>query len=91
MQKALSLMFDEVLYAPLNVIVSNITKPYSKTCPKKWKFLQRKILQVLRNQNKDMIIFFGSHLETVLPELGHTGAIFDGPKFMLLPSKICFK
>ena len=43
------------------------------------------------NQNKDMTIFFGPLLETVLPELEHTGAIFYGPNFMLLPSKICFK
>ena len=43
------------------------------------------------NQNKDMTIFFGPLLETVLPELEHTGAIFYEPNFMLLPSKICFK
>ena len=30
-----------------------------KSYPKKWKFSLRKILQVLRNQNKDMAIFFG--------------------------------
>ena len=47
---------------PECAIECNIVKPYLKSCSRKytakWKFLQRKILQVLRNQYKDIKNFF---------------------------------
>ena len=71
-------MFNGVLNAPLNVIVSNIikitankdlnlikiaankdlNKDCSRSYPEKLRFAQRKIPDVLRNENKDITVFF---------------------------------
>lgn len=54
------------LIASLNAIVSNLVKKTNnKSYPEKWKFSQRKMPQVLSNQNKDIINFLELFSETI--------------------------
>ena len=50
-------MCDRVLNAPLYEIVTNLIKRLQQKS-EKWKYSQRKMPQVLRNQSKDKAIFW---------------------------------